>query len=55
MNDKDKPSLTNAETDTESGQEGVSVSEDKRKHNDALQKMLEMGLISEDDYKKKIK
>ena len=52
MNDDKKPSVTNSETDSESGLEGVSTDEEKRKHEATLKIMKEKGLISDAEYQR---
>ena len=52
--DIDKAELTTALTDTETGSEGLSKEEDRKKSIQALEAMHAQGLIPEDVFEKKM-
>jgi len=54
MDDQDKPTLTSAQTDAETGDEGLDADQNHAKHRQAIQVMFDKGLISEEDYKRLI-
>ncbi len=53
--DKNKPVLTTAQTDSESGTEGLEPPENKARHEAALKALLDKGLISKEEYQQKLK
>lgn len=50
-----KPSLTNAQTDSETGNEGLSKAQERDKHNKAMKALLDKNLITEEEYRKRVK
>lgn len=48
-----KAILTNAQTDTETGTEGLPPEEERERSLDALQVMHQRGLISDDEFEKR--
>jgi hypothetical protein len=54
MPDPIKPTLTSAQTDSESGNERLNKVDEIQKHNQAMKVMLDKGLITENDYKNRL-
>lgn len=51
---QDKPTLTSAQTDSETGHEGLDEKEDRARSLYALKEMYKRGLIPEAEYQKRL-